>query len=159
MRKGLMESAWLAWLIVATIIAFGAYLRVSGIRSDFPFIYSADEANFVDRAVRLLSRNSLDPRWYGHPGQFTIYLLALSYETLFVVSKIAGTIPGFQSFLDVYRYDPTEFYFIGRLLSASFAVGVLILVALIARRLGSKWPTTALAVLLVSISPLLIEFG
>jgi hypothetical protein len=159
MRKGLTESTWLAWLIFAAIIAFGAYLRVSKIGSDFPFIYSADEANFVEKAVRLLSRKSLDPGWYGHPGQFTIYLLALSYEALFVVSKIAGTIQGFQSFLDGYRYDPTEFYFIGRLLSASFAVGVLILVALIARRLGSQWPTTALAVLLVSISPLLIQFG
>ena len=148
-----------AWLLIATIIAFGAYLRVSGIGSDFPFIYNADEPNFVDKAVGLLSRNSLDPRWYGHPGQFTIYLLALSYKALFFVSKITGTIQGFHSFLDGYQYDPTGFYFIGRLLSASFAVGVLILVALIARRLGSQWPTTALAVLLVSISPVLIQFG
>ena len=95
MRKGLTEPSWPAWLLVATIIAFGAYLRVSEIGSDFPFIYNPDEPNFVDRAVRLLSRNSLDPRWYGHPGQFTIYLLALSYKALFFVSKITGTIQGF----------------------------------------------------------------
>ena len=159
MRKGLTEPSWPAWLLVATIIAFGAYLRVSEIGSDFPFIYNPDEPNFVDRAVRLLSRNSLDPRWYGHPGQFTIYLLALSYKALFFVNKITGTIQGFHSFLEGYRYDPTTFYFIGRLLSASFAVGILILVALIARRLGGQWLTTMLAVLLVAISPVLIKFG
>jgi hypothetical protein len=159
MRKGLTKPSWLAWLLIATILAFGAYLRVSGIQSDFPFLYDPDEPTFIGKAVRLLSRNSLDPGWYGHPGQFTIYLLALSYKALFFVSKITGTIQDFHSFLEGYQYDPTGFYYIGRLLSASFSVGVLILVALIARRLGSQWPTTALAVLLVSISPVLIAYG
>ena len=159
MPKGLTAPFWLAWLLIATIIAFGAYLRVSGIESNLPFFYNPDEPKFIDKAVALLSHYSLDPRWYGHPGQFTIYLLALSYEALFFVSEVTGTTRGFPSFLAWYRYDPTEFYFIGRLLSASFAFGVLILVALIAPRLGSRWPTTALAVLLVSISPVLIAFG
>ena len=31
MRKGLTAPSWPAWLLVATIIAFGAYLRVSEI--------------------------------------------------------------------------------------------------------------------------------
>ena len=54
---------WPGMFLVETIIAFGAYLRVSEIGSDFPFIYSPDEPNFVDRAVGLivpqLSRSTL----------------------------------------------------------------------------------------------------
>ena len=159
MHKGFTASPWLAWLLVGIIIAFGAYLRVSEIASDFPFFYSTDEGRFVGRAFRLLSRDSLDPRWYGHPGQFTIYLLALWYKALFLVSNITGTIQGFDAFVEKYEYDPARLFFIGQVISASFAVGVLILVALIVRRLGGRWPTTALAVLLVSISPLLVKFG
>ena len=89
MRAVGMRS-WCEGLLLLAIILFGSYLRFSGIQDDFPFIYTIDEKHVIERAIGLLSRGSLDPEWYGHPAQFTMYSLAMSYKALFYLTEFTG---------------------------------------------------------------------
>ena len=139
MRK---STIWV-WAIVAAIL-FGAILRIAAISSDFPFFYEADEFNFVKRALRLVHNQTLDPGWYGHPGQFTVYLLAVSFALL----KAIGWGAAHSSMM-----------LAGRLTIVAFSIGVLCVVALLARKLTRDQRIVFFAVLLTAVSPLLVQYA
>jgi len=144
---------------VAAILVLAAVLRVAAIGYDLPFFYDPDEWVFIFRAGRILATGDPDPGWYGHPGQFTIYLNALVFAGLSLGGLAAGVVDRLPEVVDWFEYDRSAFVLAGRLVVAAFSVAVVGLSALLARRLGGGPGVVALAALLVAVAPLLVEFG
>ena len=94
-----------------------------------------DEPTFI-AAVRMLAHHSLNPGWFGHPGSTVIYPSAALIEVWYLAAKylppFAHPMPGIGRELSV---DPMPFYVIGRLVSAAYAVGTVVVAWLLGRRI------------------------
>ncbi|MEQ8966273.1 MAG: glycosyltransferase family 39 protein [Azospirillaceae bacterium] len=148
-----------AGIALAGILALAAALRLAAIGYDLPFFYDPDEWVFIFRAGRILATGDPDPGWYGHPGQFTIYLNALVFAGLALAALVTGAVDGAGEVVAWFEQDRSAFVLAGRLVVAAFSVAIVALSAGLSRRLGGGAGTVALAALLVAIAPLLVDFG
>ncbi len=148
---------WLLLLILA--VAFFNRLMCIGY-SHF------DEKLFFDLSYRVFSTGDLNPHWFGHPGSFNIYLLAI---VLFIVlrgSYFFGTLfGGFSGYEDFTAYMQDNYfalreagYIAGRFMMLTMAVITVYLVYLVVKRLTNK-KAALLSALCLALAPLHINYS
>ena len=120
-------------IALSAIVAVGLGLRLWGLEYGFPLITDPDEPETVGRAVGMLRRGSLDPRWYIYPT-FYMNLLLPAFGVWYIAGRGRGL---WESLEDVSLTDP-GFYLIGRYYSVLFGTLTILLAYFLARQV---WPS------------------
>src|SRR5438067_10146492 len=114
-----------AWTGLALVLAGGLALRLWGVRTGLPYVYSADEADhFVPRAVRMFA-HGLNPHYFANPPGFT-YLLH------FVFAVAYGGKAGVEH---AFALDPDHVYTLARVCVAALGAAAVWLCYLAGARL------------------------
>lgn len=156
LKKSAPEQ-WLLLLILA--LAFFNRLMCIGY-SHF------DEKLFFDLSYRVFSTGDLNPHWFGHPGSFNIYLLAIMLFIVLRGSYFFGTLFGglsqyenFTAYMqDNYFALRETGYIAGRFMMLTMAVITVYLVYLVAKRLTNK-KAALLSALCLALAPLHINYS
>ena len=125
-------------LLWCGILVLGAVVRLPALRSGWPYFSYVDEGHVVQTVVGLLARNGWDPQWYGYPS-LPIYLIAGLARAF---GPIYAWTQGHALQADLVRmpggyYDvaePAAVLMVGRLVTLTLALGVIVLAGLLARR-------------------------
>lgn len=130
---GPRPSRAVAWLVLGlTVASFAAHFV--GIRRSLPYLPEVDEPLFVESAVHIAATADLNPHWFGNPGSTIIYPLAAMCRVWYALAKGGAWIgpePLVQAGFDA---DFGGFYFLGRLLSITYATLTVPAVFLLGRR-------------------------
>lgn len=105
-------------------------VRFWGITHWLPHSYHPDESYIVTRAVRFHD-GDLNPRFFNWPSLY-----------MYLMSGIYGLAYGFGRAVPAFAEDPVAFFLIGRLVTATFGVATVAVLALLAAELYG--PTAAL---------------
>lgn len=105
---------------LAFVIALGVLLHVTGIENGLPSLLNGDEPHHVNIAVSF-GRGSLDPGVFKYPTLW-MYLLFVSYGLYFLLWSGFGLLHSVGEFGQLFVWDHSAFYLIGRFLSASLAL-------------------------------------
>jgi uncharacterized protein (TIGR03382 family) len=98
---------WAPW--VAVLLAFSLALRVWGAKQGLPYAYNADEnAHFVPKAIGLFG-HGWNPHYFVNPPAYT-YLLHAVFAVWF---------GGRQGVSDTFATNPTEVFFVARVVAAA----------------------------------------
>jgi 4-amino-4-deoxy-L-arabinose transferase-like glycosyltransferase len=124
-------------LLALGLIVLGTVaLLLWGLVGDLPYAPDIDEPTFMGAAVGMLAHHTLNPHWFGHPGSTVIYptaaLVELWYQAAKHLPPFAHPMPGIGRELIA---DPMPFYVIGRLVSAAYVVGSVVVTWLLGRRI------------------------
>lgn len=125
-------------LILICILLAGLLLRLYGIKSNLPDIYSNGEAGRVSNAVEMLANRDLNPHWFGHPATTVIYLLACVYALFFLGGKVLGIFTSADDFKTLYFQDQTIFFLSGRILGVFFGILTIWLVYLVGKKIFNR---------------------
>ncbi len=102
-----------------------------GIRRDLPYTPETDEPFLVEPALRIAASGDWNPRWFGYPGSTVIYPLAAGYRLWHVV-RDGGPLRGESPALRLrILAAPGDYYLPARWLSVAYAVGAIVLVAVV----------------------------
>jgi len=149
--------------ILLLIILGSAVFRVWGLDFGLPQRFHPDEPVVVTRAQYGVATNDWNPRAFHWPS-LQIYILGLEYEIWYGIQTVMGSlqseeyeeIPASDRFIAYALRAPGGFYYLGRLTTMLFGVGVVWLVFRLARRFLST--TGALAAsALVALDPIMIR--
>src|SRR5437868_6505920 len=77
-------------LALGAILGLAVVLRLYQIGFGLPGLYDPDEPLFIVMGAGLLTRGTLNPHWFGHPGSTTIYLTALIQALVFLTGWLSG---------------------------------------------------------------------
>ena len=144
--------------ILISILALAAALRINGLEWGLPYLYHPDESIFVKRAVPMVAELDLNPRWFGHPGTLTLYILVVPYIGYALLGLAAGWFSSLGDFAAAYAWDASAFHFIGRLSNLIVALANLLLLWFVARRVAPGW-VALLAVAGLALIPMNIQFS
>lgn len=126
-------SRAILWLVLGlTVASFIAHFV--GIRRSLPYLPEVDEPLFVQSAVHIAATGDLNPRWFGNPGSTIIYPLAAMYCVWYALANGGAWIgpePLVQAGFDT---DFGGFYYLGRLLSITYATLTIPAIFLLGRR-------------------------
>lgn len=148
--------------VLIAILAIGLALRLWGINFGLPFMLNVDEPRPVDSALQMLNTGNLDPGFFYWPS-LLMYLNAIVYGAYFLLNPARGAF-GHLPLVDVEgtgiaRAPSSELILLGRGLTAFFGVWLIVVVYLIARRMGrNKW-VGWLAALSVAVEPTNVRFS
>jgi hypothetical protein len=140
------------------ILLLAAVFRGHGIGQGLPGLYDPDEPLFFINALELLTKQTLQPGWFGHPGTTTLYLLAASDLAVFLSGKAAGLWDSTAQFATLLYADPSAIVLPARIAIAALAVGVIAATARLGQRLGDA-SAGLIAALLIAASPLHSEIS
>jgi Dolichyl-phosphate-mannose-protein mannosyltransferase len=147
-----------AGVALAAVLAIAVLVRAYGIDFGLPFSYEADEHVFMNIAARIAAGGDLDPRWFGHPGTTTIYLLSGLMTVLFHFGAAFGLVDRAAGFESFFNEHPAVTYLGGRILSLIFGVATVFLTYVITRRIFNR--STALgAAAFLAVSPLHVSYS
>ena len=148
------------WYLIGIILLFAFLIRLKGAGFGLPYLYHPDEENIVGRSLHMLASGDLNPHWFGHPGSFVIYVLAIVFAAVlavyFVYCLSAGLVSDAASFKEFVETDPTVVYYAGRIFMILLAVVTVYLAYAIAKKLFNK-PAALLSALCLAVSPLYVE--
>lgn len=138
---------------VFLVLSLSLLIRVGGIPHHEPIYLHADEAAFVQPAVRIVTAGDFNPHWFGHPGNLTMYCLAAVYA-------LAGFFGGLDATELAARYaeDPTPFHVLGKYLMVFFSMCTQWGLLLLGRHFLGRWGAL-LVVALLACSRLDIELA
>jgi len=132
--------------LAVAFLFLGIVLRL--VFASNPLPINVDEANVVDRALRLFAEGP-NPRWFLYPSLF-LYAVALTEGVLFGLRWMLGFSPTPEAFADWYFTEPLGVYMVARFWSLSAGAATLGLVYLLGKRLASPqaglWAAAFLAV-------------
>lgn len=123
----------LAALTLILLIALG--FRLHNIGFGLPSLYDPDEPIFMIKALELLTNGTLNPKWFGHPGTTTIYLLALIDISVAGGGLVAGSWHSAAEFAKAAFADPGLLFIPARTAMAIIGVLNVWLTYLVGRRL------------------------
>lgn len=149
--------SWLA-LVLLSVLAVAAWLRLAGVAWGLPYLYDIDEPFFVVPAFKMLASHDLNPHWFGHPGTTTIYTNALAFGLEGARALLTGEIQRAADLGKMFWSDPSRFYLIARLVSVLFGVSTVALTFTLARRFLGV-PAALAATLLLAVSPMHVEYS
>ena len=152
------SAARAAGFAFAAIFVLAVLVRVYGIDFGLPFSYEPDEHVFMNIAGRIAADGDLDPRWFGHPGTTTIYMLSGLMAFEFQLGSAFGVVDRAAGFAAFFNQYPTVTYLGGRILSLLFAVATVFLTYRIARRIFSRGTGLAAAAF-IAVSPLHVSYS
>jgi len=148
------------WIDLGLLTTLAMGLRVWGIGFDLPNLYHPDEYVYVTIALKILKTGSYNPHFFNYPTLFFYILAFLGYIPYFLAYASRGLVSNLDGLtlpVEVIPRDvtitsmPSEFL-AGRLLTAVFAVGTVVLVYWIGRKLFSR-QVGFIAGLLLAVSP------
>jgi len=144
--------------MLALLALAGLIIRLYAVNFGLPGLYDPDEMMFELGAIRMLTKLTLNPGWFGHPATTTMYGLALCNLAVYAVGHVAGWFPTLKSFGDAIYADPSWIILPGRVLMTLFGAGVVFQTgklgeALFNRRVG------AVAAAIVAFSPLMVAWS
>ncbi len=135
------------WLILLVcMIAFS--LRIWGISFGLPGIDHGDESEVVNHAVRFGS-GDLNPHRFQY-GSLLQYLLFFIYGCYYVLASLASRYDSTHQFAVQFVSDPTVFYLIARVFSASLGTATVWMTYRLGRRVRDEG-TGLLAALLLAV--------
>src|SRR3972149_4490059 len=114
-------------LTLCLIAGVGLFFRVWGMWFGLPFLLHPDEPIFVEKAM-FFSTSSLNPHWFGHPGNNLMYILLFEFIGYYFFGRFFNWFDNVEVFRDHFLADPTVFYFLGR--SVGVLTGTLSVVAI-----------------------------
>ena len=97
-------------------------VRVLGVRHGLPGIYHPDEPIVVSRAVNVVINGDLNPHFFHWPS-LLMYLLAIEYEIIYLIGKLAGSFNNTDDFFRYYSLFKGDFHLWGRVLIALMGTG------------------------------------
>jgi len=122
-------------LALALILLVALGFRLHNIGFGLPSLYDPDEPIFMIKALELLTNGTLNPKWFGHPGTTTIYLLALIDVSVAGDGFVAGSWHSAAEFAKAAFADPGLLFVPARTAMAIIAVLNVWLTYLVGRRL------------------------
>ena len=145
-------------LALITILLLAFALRLHNIGFGLPSIYDPDEPMFMIKALELLTNQTLNPHWFGHPGSTTIYLVALIDSAVVGAGLSSGAFSSVSQFAKAAFADPAMLFIPARAAMAVLGVLSVWLTYLVARRLHGT-PVALIAAGLLSINALHIAWS
>lgn len=146
--------------LLAAILLLAAGLRLYALRFSLPAAFNPDEDLLVMPAMNILKTGDFTPLRMDY-GTFFIYLLVPLYAALFLLQMRDGLI-GSVDELRLYEHGAfpaifphPEYVLVARLLVVAFSVGAVLIVFMLARRLGNE-RQGLLAALLAAVMPDLV---
>ena len=119
---------------LAIILLVALAWRLHNIGFGLPSLYDPDEPIFMIKSVELLTNGTLNPKWFGHPGSTTIYLLAL-IDAAVVGSGIAsGAYASADEFVKAAFLDPGLLFLPARIAMAIIGAIAVWMTYLVGRR-------------------------
>ncbi len=134
----------LLFLILAAALAW----RLNNVRFGLPSLHDPDEPIFMLKGLELIQQKTLNPRWFGHPGTTTIYLLALVDLLVVSTAVLSGRYADVATFVQAAYGDPGLLFVPARVTMALIATGCAGLTYLIGRRMDGSVAGLAAAALL-----------
>jgi 4-amino-4-deoxy-L-arabinose transferase-like glycosyltransferase len=146
-------------MLLLLAMVLGAGLRAWGIGFGLPYLYHPDESTKIDIAQGIFKTGDLNPHYFLKPSLF-IYLNALAYVPYYALGRLMGVFQGRADLvgptmlaMGVGKTPLPTSVLVGRLLTALFGVGSILLVYLIGSRLSrSRWAGLAAAAMM-AVSP------
>jgi len=123
------------YAVLAAIILLALVLRLYNIDFGLPSLYDPDEPLFVIKGVELLTDQTLNPRWFGHPGTTTIYLMALTTAAVAGAGFVAGSWGSVAEFTTAVFADPAILFVPARAAMAMLGLASVWLTYVVGRRL------------------------
>ena len=87
------------------------------------------------KAATLLSQETLNPRWFGHPASTTIYLTAAIQAVVFAVGAVTGRYGSVNDFIAAVYGDPSLVFLPVRIVMATLGAACVGLTFLLGKRL------------------------
>lgn len=140
------ETAWR--LLLVSVLALAAALRLYRIDVGIPFAIGIDEPEVVGRAVQMMRTGDFNPHFFDYPS-LTLYLHMLLAIARFIIGAAA------HQFHDLRQVDVTDFLLWSRVLTASMGVATVY----VTYRIGLHWDRTTalLAALLLAVAPMSVR--
>lgn len=142
---------------LAAIGALAVALRLLGNGFGLPDAVMPDEPKIVNHALAF-GLGDPNPHYFVYPA-LQMYVLFVAYGLLFVMWWLMGVVPSVEGFKLLFLSDPTLFYRVGRSVTALFALGSVLLVFALARRLYGSPRAGLLAALALACHPIDARHG
>jgi len=143
--------------VLFLVVVIAAVLRVWDIGWSLPEVY--EEATPLAESWEFWnwggSGLDFNPHFFIYPA-LPFYLHFLLQVFHYAIGHLIGGYPDLHAFQKAFEADPTFFFLIGRLLTTTFDIGIIVTVFLLAKQYANG-TVGVLASLLVSINPLHIE--
>ena len=154
--KSILDRARKLDGVLIAILAVGLALRLWGIDFGLPFMLNVDENRPVNSALQMLNSGNLDPGSFIWPS-FLTYLNAAVYFVYFIFNPGRGSF-GNLPYADIEGIGiglapSSDLMLLGRGLTATFGVLSILLVFIIARRMGQGRLAGWFAAILLAIEP------
>jgi hypothetical protein len=107
--------------ILVIIILFAFSLRLWGMYADLPLAVSVDEPPRISNAVRMVAEGDLNPAYFNHPSSTVIYPLAAIFHIWNVVFYDGTLFQPAPTFQERYEANWTEYIYLARFLTVTFA--------------------------------------
>lgn len=148
----------LVYGLLVLIFVVTAGLRLNNLRFGLPSLWDPDEPIFMIKAVEMLSSGSLNPKWFGHPGSTTIYLIAAVDALTVGWARLTGAYPTTEQFIRAAYADPSLLFVPARTAMAMLGVIAVGLTFLVGRRLSGS-AVGLIAAAFLAINPLHIAWS
>jgi 4-amino-4-deoxy-L-arabinose transferase-like glycosyltransferase len=145
-------------LALGAILAVALALRLYQIGFGLPGLYDPDEPLFMVMGAGLLTRGTLNPHWFGHPGSTTIYLTALIQALVFLTGWLSGRFATVADFVHAAYADPAIVFVPVRVAMALLGTACVGLTYALGKRLYGP-PVGLLAALLLALNSLHIAWS
>jgi hypothetical protein len=152
-------------VLTVAIGGLAVALRVAPISSGLPYIDYIDEGHTLHQTLTVLQTKSFRTRWYGYPTLPSYVIAAATelYSPFYYLyhrhSLWRDLAPGehvVQGMAGSYDFIyPADVIVIGRLIVATFSIGIVVMTALLAPQLSAS--VSRMAMLLVSVCPALVS--
>lgn len=141
-------------IAIVFIIALGAFFRFWGIGFGLPDLYHPDEQKIVSTAMAF-GTGDLNPHFFRYPS-FYMYIQFFIYGIFYLLGLVTGVFTGTYDFAFQFASDPSSVYLLGRSVTATFGVGIIILIFFIGKELLDV-PVALIAALFTACSFLLVQ--
>ncbi|MDZ7343611.1 MAG: glycosyltransferase family 39 protein [candidate division KSB1 bacterium] len=142
--------------ILCLIAVAALWLRAWGMWFGLPLLLHPDEPIYVNAAMRFGSDKTLNPHWFGNPGNILMYLLFIEFIVYFFIGRLLGWFESAEAFANHFFADPTAIYLLGRSLGVVAGTLSVVILGLLGRRLINERVGLA-AALLLAVNPMMIE--
>lgn len=126
-----IKQQYASWLLMLVCL-LALVIRIWGISFGLPGIDHGDESEVVNHAVRFGS-GDLNPHRFQY-GSLIQYMLFFIYGCYYVLASLAGRYDSIHQFAVQFVRDPTIFYMIARVLSASLGTATVWITYAIGKR-------------------------
>ena len=147
----------LDFLLPTLVLGLAAAIHLPSITNGLPYYLNIDEVNRITTVFSMMSRDSLNPEWFGHPAQPIIYAIYASYRLLYLFAPTGTEYESMPHFVQFLAADAGYALIPGRVI---MFVAILLVIFLTYRiSLTNGRIAAGLAASLVVLSPVFVREG